>query len=409
MNKKIIKIISIIIITLFFLYTTKIKENLITWYLFFYNIGANELTSNTPKYLTSNLEYNYYKYDYIDELTLYIQRKTRSNTINTYYKFLFSNILKSFKLKKLKIVYLDSPIDLLKNVSNDKNNLGIITSPLLAQEVSKDTDLIKNINFVIVSNYQFVFFLVHKQSGISKLSEINGKVINLGLPYSDEKNIGEDIINTLLLKTNGEPKELTNYDIDTAFDKLKTREIDGMFLCDLYPSDILNKLLLDDLEKNFILIPIEGLNQDIIRETNPFLEEVQLDLNYLPENYLPVKIKDLEFTVYRPDMTSYRYATFFICNKNAVPDTTFGLVNSIVSNLDVLNQSKFYLKNPWNYLSFPGIANSQFIPIHVGAKVYYNKLSVVTTNPNDFCRYFVGKAECTQERITGAKIVTGIR
>jgi hypothetical protein len=81
------------------------------------------------------------------------------------------------------------------------------------------------------------------------------------------------------------------------------------------------------------------------------------------------------------------------------------MVKSIVSNLNIINQSDFIIKNQFNYLSFPDIANNQYIPVHVGANVYYRNISINTNNSDALCKYFVGNAKCTPERIEGARII----
>lgn len=406
---KIIKMIIILILTSFFIYFLKPKnqENFITWYLPFYNKGTVELTSGTPKYITSNLEYNYLEYDYINEIKMHILQKTQYGVTEAYYKFLFSNIVKSLKVKKLLIFQVDNTKDLLKNVNDTKYNLAIVSAPTLVKKLSTDVDSIKNVNVVIVSNYRFIFFITNKLAQISKLSEINGKRINLGQEDSDDWLFGTGIIQNLKI----------NYDIEispsfddpkTAFDKLLRFEIDGMFFTDLYPSEILNKIIEQDLTKLIVLVPMDDLNKDAFRQRHTFAEPVSIDLNALPDNYLPVKVKELEYNKFRPDYNTYRYPDFIICNKNAEPRNTFGIVKSFVSNLEILNNSEFFKQNGYNYLTFPNIANSGFLPIHIGAKIFYNHISINTVMPNDMCKFFIGNAKCNDERIEGAKIVMGL-
>ena len=61
--------------------------------------------------------------------------------------------------------------------------------------------------------------------------------------------------------------------------------------------------------------------------------------------------------------------------------------------------------NQFNYLSFPDIANNQYIPEHIGAKLFYKNISINTNYADDLCKYFVGNAKCTPERIEGARII----
>jgi hypothetical protein len=63
------------------------------------------------------------------------------------------------------------------------------------------------------------------------------------------------------------------------------------------------------------------------------------------------------------------------------------------------------IKNQYNYLSFPDIANNQYIPLHVGSNVFYRNISINTNYSDKLCKYFVGNAKCTPERIEGARII----
>ena len=141
-----IKIIIIIIILLFFISkqikSTKTIENFITWYLPFYNKSTLELTNNTPAYLTSNLELNYLKYNTFNTINVYILKK------NIYYDFYFENILKNTKINKLFLHNNDTSFDILKNVNDNINNLGILSSIFLVNNVYNISNNAKNINSV---------------------------------------------------------------------------------------------------------------------------------------------------------------------------------------------------------------------------------------------------------------------
>jgi len=402
---KISIIILISIIFSFFKYNY--QENFITWFTPFYNKGTVELTAGTPKYMTSNLEYNYLEYDYDQELRFYTLKKSSKAALDSYYKFIFSNITKSTKVKKVLIFQEESNTNLLKKVNEDKKNLAIISAPQMVDKMSSNLPLIQNINFVIVCSYRFIFFIANKQSQISKLIEINNKKINIGLKDSDDYIFGNNIVSNLKINNdlNIQPFYLNPID---SFKQLINGDIDGMFFTDLYPSTVLGGFIEQDLEKKLVIIPIDGINQEVFRLQNIFVEPVAIDLNALPENYLPVKVKELEYTIYRPNLKTFRYPDFIVCNKNAEPRLSFNIANSFVSNLDIVNSSQFFLKNGYNYLAFPSIGNSMYFPTHIGAKIFYNKITINTTMPDEKCKYFVGNAKCTPERIEGSRIVTGL-
>lgn len=391
-----IKTIIIILIYIFFIYSLKYNEHFITWFLPYYNKSTGELIESTPPYITSNLELQYLEYDTFDNLVISIKEK------NTYYDFLFKNILKSLRIKNLFINNIKNPLD---KVSNNPINTAILSAPFIVNKINKNIDMLKNINFVIYTNYRFLFFIVNTSSNISRLKEIDKKRINIGPKNTDEYIFGENLILNLNEKFKIRPDKIFNYDVDTSFKKLLNGEIDGMIMTDLFPSEKLNKIIETNLENKLILIPIEDINENVFLQMRPYASKVFLDQNNLPKNYLPVKIKNLYFNKFRPNITSYKYPEIMVCNKNASPKFIFNIVKSIVSNLNIINKSDYVIKNQYNYLSFPDIANSQYIPEHVGAKLFYKNISINTNYADDLCKYYVGNAKCTPERIEGARII----
>lgn len=387
-----IKTIIIILIYVFFIYSLKYKEHFITWFLPYYNKSTGELTESTPPYITSNLELSYLEYKTFDKLIINIKE------INTYYNFLFKNIIKSLRINNL---IINDTKDTLEDVNKSPITTAIFSSPFIINNIEK----LKNINFVIYTNYRFLFFIVNRASNISRLKEIDNKIINIGPENTDEYIFGINIIENLKDKHKISPKQVLEYDIDTSFKMLIKGEIDGMVMTDLFPSERLNKIIETNTDMKLILIPIEDINETVFLQRRPYALKVALDQNNLPKNYLPVKVKDLYFNKFRPNITSYRYPEIMVCNKEASPKLIFNIVKSIVSNLDVINKSDYVIKNQYNYLSFPDIANNQFIPAHVGANIFYKNISINTTYSDDLCKYFVGNAKCTPERIEGARII----
>lgn len=391
-----IKTIIIILIYIFFIYSPNYKENFITWFLPYYNKSNGELIESTPPYITSNLELNYLEYDTFDNIIINIKEK------NTYYDFLFKNILKDLRIKR---IIINDTKNILEEVSKSNINLAIFSAPFIVNNINTNIDKLKNTNFVIYTNYRFLFFIVNRFSNISRLKEIDNKVINIGPENTDEFFLGKSIIDNLKDKYKISPKKVFEYDIDTSFKKLISGEIDGMIYTDLFPSDKLNNIIQSNIDMKLILIPIEDINETIFLQGRPYISKISLDQNILPKNYLPVKIKNLYFNKFRPDITSYKYPEIMVCNKDASPKLIFNIVKSIVSNLNVINQSDYVIKNQYNYLSFPDIANNQYIPLHVGSNIYYRNISINTNYSDDLCKYFVGNAKCTPERIEGARII----
>ena len=288
-------IIIILIIATFFSFNIyPVQENLITWFLPFYNKSTKELTINTPPYITSNLIYNQLKFDYIKLVYFFIYNKNKNDNINNYYNFLISNLIKtkSVNIEKIMIKNVNHPEKVLEFISKQKNTIGLISAPFLIKAIQTKTDQIKNVNSIIIPNYNYIFFITNKNLNISSLDQLNNKKVNIGPDNYDSNIFGNHLLQNLEILNDIKVKRYYDDD-DIAINKLRNREIDGMVFTDLYPSNFLNRIIQNDLEKTFVLLPITKINQELFKKRNPFVKNVSIDLNSLPENYLPVKINDL--------------------------------------------------------------------------------------------------------------------
>ena len=397
----------ILIIAIFFSFQVRqVQENLITWFLPFYNKGTKELTVNTPPFITSNLIYNQLKFDYIKYIYFFIYNKNTNNEIDNYYNFLISNLIKTTKIENIITRSAIDPEKVLQFISQEKDAFGIISSPFLIKAIQTNTSQIKNINFIVIPNYNYIFFITNKNLQISSLDQLNNKKVNIGPMNYDSNIFGNDLLRNIEILNNIKIERF--YDDDqVAIEKLRNKQIDGMVFTDLYPSNFLNKIFEEDLDKTFFILPLKNINQELFKKIHPFVKNVAIDLNALPKNYLPIKVNNLEYTSFRPDLDTFQYPVLFICNKDAKPIISYEIVKGVVNNLDVLNKSDMTLKNQWNYLALPDIANDNFIPTHIGAKTFYNQLTVNTTNPDELCKYYIGKKKCGPEDIESAKIIMG--
>ena len=402
-----VKFMIILIIAIFFTFQVhEVKENLITWFLPFYNKGTKELTVNTPPFITSNLVYNQLKFDYIKYVYFFIYNKNTNNEIDNYYNFLISNLIKTTKIENIITRSAIDPEKVLQFISQEKDAFGIVSSPFLIKAIQTNTSQIKNINFIVIPNYNYIFFITNKNLQISSLDQLNNKKVNIGPMNYDSNIFGNDLLRNIEILNNIKIERF--YDNDkVAIEKLRNQQIDGMVFTDLYPSNFLNKIFEEDLDKTFFILPLKNINQELFKKIHPFVKNVAIDLNALPKNYLPIKVNNLEYTSFRPNLDTFQYPILFICNKDAKSIISYEIVKGVVNNLDVLNKSDMTLKNQWNYLALPDIANDNFIPTHIGAKTFYNKLTVNTTNPDELCKYYIGKKKCGPEDIESAKIIMG--
>jgi TRAP-type uncharacterized transport system substrate-binding protein len=334
--------------------------------------------------------------------------KNTNENIDKYYTFLISNLLKTkgVNIEEIIIKNVINPEKVLEIISNEKNSVGLISSPFLIKEIGKKTDQIKNINSIIISNYNYIFFITNKNLNISSLDQLNNKKVNIGPVNYDSHIFGINLLENLEILYNIKIKKYYDDD-DIAIKKLINLEIDGMVFTDLYPSNFLNKIIGNDLNNTLVLLPITKINVELFLKRHQFVNKVSIDLNALPKNYLPVKINDLEYTINRPDLDTFQYPIIFICNKNTEPNISYEIVRGISNNLDLINKSDMTLKNQWNYMTFPDIAQDIFIPTHIGAKIFYNQITITTTKPDYNCMYYIGNKKCNDKDVESATIILG--
>jgi hypothetical protein len=242
----------ILIISIFFsFYIFPIQENLITWFLPFYNKGTKELTINTPPFITSNLVYNQLKFDYIKYLYFLIYNKNTNDKIDNYYNYLISNLIKTTKIEKIILRNATNPEKVLEFISKEKDAFGIVSSPYLLKSIQTNISLIKNINFIVIPNYNYIFFITNKNLNISSVSQLNNKKVNIGPKNYDSNIFGNDLLKNLEILNDIKIKRYYDSD-EIAIEKLRNREIDGMIFTDLYPSNFLDKIIGNDFEKTFL-------------------------------------------------------------------------------------------------------------------------------------------------------------
>lgn len=398
-------IILILLVFIFYLISSTVHEKFITWYLPFYK----SVESIVPKYLMDNITYSNLKFRYTDKITFYFNRKYQvNNTLHGYYDFIFSTILKNILIKNLEIKFETTHLEQIQKVSVDSNHFSIVSSPIMFHLINKNIKSIQNINFIASISFEYLFIVTLERTGIIALDGIKDKRINIGAIYSESYFISLDILQNLNYDTKKDVK-LYNYDINEAFTKMFNDEIDCIIMTDFYPSNILNKYIYQNFENNIFLVPFQGLNFQLFKMRHRYMEQVSIDLNNLPKNYLPKKIGDENYTIYKPDFTSFKYSKYIICNQKLNPSISYQIVESIANNLPLINSSPWVKKNPLNQLSFAAISyNYVNIATHPGAKIYFTNKSTFTQHKSELCRYYVGNLKCTDRKVEEANIANSL-
>jgi len=399
-NNSIKTIIIVLLIIFFISFRTANLESFITWYLPFYK----SVNTIVPKYLIDNNTYSNLKYRYTDKIVFYFNDNDKLDKgLEKYYMFLFENILKNIFIEKLNILYKKTHIEQIKEVNNNKYHFSIVSSPLMFHLANEYGDQISTINFVTTISFEYLFLISTKSTGINKLSDIKNTRIGIGKKNMESYFIANDMFENMGWQR--DQLDLYDYNVKDSFKKLLNNEIDCFFFTDFYPSGILNKYILNDFESQIVLIPFKGINNELFQLRHRYMDNITIDLNKLPSNYLPKKLGERNYTMYNPGFITYKYPKFIICNKFLDQKISYQIVESISRNLDIINSSEYVKENPQNYLNFSRMAfNFNNIPTHPGARIFYTSKSVFTQLSNKECIYYVGNLKCTDRRVEQARI-----
>ena len=182
-----------------------------------------------------------------------------------------------------------------------------------------------------------------------------------------------------------------------------------MFFCDFFPSKQLEKFIYTDFTKDIIILPLNILNDVLFFRKHPYVQKIVLDLNLIP-TYLPKKIGNKKnspfFNKFKPDLETYKYPRYMICNRKIYPNITFNIANAFYRNLKFLNNDKYFIQNRNNFLYPTNMAEEYTVPLHIGASFLYKKLGLITTESSEYCKLYAGKDQCTKENIIRARLLT---
>ena len=405
LKKNSFKTLSIVLLIIFFISFKNIyKEHFITWYLPFYK----SVNTIVPKYLINNNTYSNLKYRYTDKVTFIFNNITFFEAkTNSYYNFLLENILKNVLIENIEIKLKETHLEQISEVNKNKKTMSIVSSPVVYNFYDHHLKEIEIINFISTISFEYLFLISKKSTGINTLEDTKDKRIGIGKKHMETYYIANEIFENL--GWDKKNLKIFEYTIEENFSKLLNDEIDCFFFTDLYPSNILNKYIFEDFESQLVLVPLIGLNKELFQTRHRYMEYVTIDLTKLPQNYLPKKIGNKNYTIYRPGFQTYKYSKFIICNKFLDPKISYQIVEGISRNLKIINSSKFVKDNPQNYLNFSTMANNynnyNNVPTHSGARKFYTEKSVFTQLDSKECVYFVGNLECTNRRIREATIL----
>ena len=110
---------------------------------------------------------------------------------------MISNLIKTTKIENIITRSAIDPEKVLQFISQEKDAFGIVSSPFLIKAIQTNTSQIKNINFIVIPNYNYIFFITNKNLQISSLDQLNNKKVNIGPMNYDSNIFGNDLLRNI--------------------------------------------------------------------------------------------------------------------------------------------------------------------------------------------------------------------
>jgi TRAP-type uncharacterized transport system substrate-binding protein len=388
-------LILFIIIYIIVQYSNNFKENFYTYFVPYYNEKRDY-----PKYYLEFKDYydsKKYKYN-IPYFSLVIDKNTQKSFLNNdNIKLLKEIILSSTNVINLIVKITNDYKETMTYINENKNSIGLIPNPILFKEYTSSNLKYPNINFVNNMARENIFFMTFRYNLFNKITDFNNKKIGIINDNENYKIMSEEILSYLEFSNNIKFNKIYMSTAD-CFQGLNDNKIDAFLFFDYKESKLLSTYLTVDYTNSIKIIPI--LKKDLINsiERNKNYESIFFDLNFLPQNYLPVKVGQTYFTQYNPDLETVSFWSSLICNRETdyfMPYLFLTGLNGflIEYNKGQHSQYKLYMTEMMN--------NQLLIPYHIGAQAFMDKVGITNYAKewNPQCINLVGKEDCNKKVI----------
>ena len=381
-NKSIqIKILFIIFIlfSLYLIFTnynkSRNQENFYTLFLPYYKSNFKRLNINYK--FDKNLKIGYIDQSnqvIIDEFT------------NLFSKLLIAN----FNIEDLTTINYKIIKNVLVDLDNNKINLAIVpTTPLVNEYLNNRYN---NVKFLSGIFYEYFFMITLKVNNYTIINDLEGT--NIGVLSDTQSEIFlKNINNTENLDFNIK----TSKSLSQLVRMLNDNKIKGIFLVDNIPSALLNEIILGNFEKTLALIPIEFNNDSNFINKNYFIEPSFIDLNLLPENYLPIRIGDETYHQFNPVLRTYKVHNFILVNKKMDKELVFKITRLLFQNKKIFNRLNLFETDK---LSPENLLSKNLVDIAEGTKDFYKSYGYITEDNNENCLLTVGGLPCNKTTVS---------
>jgi len=339
------------------------------------------------------------------------------NDINNYknYNISFINILSKILLSKTNFVKVNviensNTIENILLLNDNKVNIGYFSSSIISNAYIGDKNYfnkaLTNLKFIAKTDKQVLMILTKKSKNINSINYLPlGTKIGVTVDKSAGHIMTNDILSHLKYKENIDYKliykDISQYDFVNL---LLADEIDLYFYLKTGTDDSITDLINNNSVANQILIlPFNINKEEVFFKKNFYYEKYDLDLYKLSKNYLPKKILDESWNVFRPNLNTISIDNYIITNNKIDNRISYGIIKLIYEHKDIFNNYEF--KENQIFLSDIRVLKEISLPISEGCRVFYTERGLISYNPNPNCKYLVGKMECNDKNLEDNNLI----
>jgi TRAP-type uncharacterized transport system substrate-binding protein len=315
----------------------------------------------------------------------------------------FSKLLLSYSnILKLELTSTYYPETIVKNVAQDKTELGMVPAPVLSH-----FNQFANLRFLGNIGKYYLFCITTTSQNIGSLFELKNKTI--GVP-SNMKIIWENIKFSLFNSSHSNLSVFFSQE-DLLFSKLQKNEIGGFFWAGTFPNPFIDNIIHSNLSHKYHFIPLSFADEKAFMQNNKVYQPVTLNfaetipsksfpdsfgrfwMNHYNASYLTISFHITLFTNEKMDnFTGFEIAkTLFSSRKLLVRNMNIFVSNDIrINNLTQPIQPSFFQLSPLD-IAEPSV----LFPIQDGAKKFYEEKGMISYCGNPKCILKIGIEKCT--------------
>ena len=146
------------------------------------------------------------------------------------------------------------------------------------------------------------------------------------------------------------------------------------------------------------IIDYNDINLSVLINTFPFLKLKEFNLSNISNNYLPYKLRNENYTIFRPFIKLINYDYLFVCNKDVNNNIIYNFCKKYYDNIDSINNLYEFKNHKLTIIdSFSLSSNNLFI--HNGSEKFMNDIGIITYENNKKCINFTTKINCNKKNL----------